>query len=62
MAYVRLLEDTVEIVNAGADVIVAHAGRTMGDLAGDKRGFGNIRTLEMAAEHFQKIIEKSQID
>ncbi|RLE76040.1 MAG: phosphoenolpyruvate hydrolase family protein [Thermoprotei archaeon] len=60
MAYVRLLEDTVEMVNAGADVIVAHAGRTMGGLAGGKRGFGNIRTLEQAAEHVQKIIEKAK--
>ncbi|OYT57004.1 MAG: hypothetical protein B6U76_02205 [Desulfurococcales archaeon ex4484_217_2] len=60
MAYVRLPEDTIEMVKAGADVIVAHAGRTMGGLVGGKRGFGNIRTLEQAAEHVQRIIEAAK--
>jgi predicted TIM-barrel enzyme len=58
IAYVRLEEDMEPLIKAGVDVLALHLGRTMGGIAGGKRGFEDIDNIERAISrlnHLSKI-------
>jgi predicted TIM-barrel enzyme len=57
IAYVRLEEDIEPMIKSGVDALALHLGRTMGGIAGGKRGFADIDNIDKAISRLNHLCQ-----